>query len=269
MDASRFDTLARSLIDGTTRRGALTALLGGMLAMLGLAETAATKGKRKRKHKKKYRPTTQPGCTPSCGNNTCGPDGCGGECGSCTGGVCSNGACTCPSGMQPCQGACVAACSGATMLEPTQCVCCKFNGLECSFGDTCCTGVCTFDTGLPPTEKCRSQDIGGGCGFDSQCRSGICTNGHCVCPSDQVPCGADCWSPCPEGRVRVLSDCACCIDNGVSCAGKSNGCCAGQMACTGPGSTCKGRDKGTECTFTAQCATTTCFGGFCGGPPST
>jgi len=51
MDDTRFDNLLRSLSSGASRRGALGLLLGGPLALLGLAETEAKKGK-KRKRKR-------------------------------------------------------------------------------------------------------------------------------------------------------------------------------------------------------------------------
>ena len=64
MNPSRFDTLARSLTEVRTRRGALTALLGGALGLLGLTATAAKKkgsGKGKgKKNKNGGNPTGQP-----------------------------------------------------------------------------------------------------------------------------------------------------------------------------------------------------------------
>jgi hypothetical protein len=52
MDADRFDSLSRSLTDTPSRRGALAALLGGSLGLLGMTETDAKKGKKKKKKKK-------------------------------------------------------------------------------------------------------------------------------------------------------------------------------------------------------------------------
>lgn len=48
MDATRFDRLARSLTAARSRRGAAGTLLGGALGLLGLADTAARKGRKKK-----------------------------------------------------------------------------------------------------------------------------------------------------------------------------------------------------------------------------
>jgi hypothetical protein len=79
MDADRFDTLTRSLTEARSRRGAVAALLGGTLGLLGLAETAAKnkkkgkgkKGKGKKNKKKDEDNTNQnPGAPPdSCANS--------------------------------------------------------------------------------------------------------------------------------------------------------------------------------------------------------
>jgi hypothetical protein len=81
MDPSRFDTLARSLTEVRSRRGALSTLLGGALGLLGLADTAAKKGKGSGKGKKKKKngespptppvppPPQGPSCAATCSNN--------------------------------------------------------------------------------------------------------------------------------------------------------------------------------------------------------
>jgi len=70
MDADRFDRLSRALRQGVTRR-TLTSLLrvltfGAPLALLGLADAAATggKGKKKRRRKRKKSNTTTGTITP-------------------------------------------------------------------------------------------------------------------------------------------------------------------------------------------------------------
>jgi hypothetical protein len=59
MDAEQFDTLARSLTKGRSRRGALAAGLGGALGVLVLANSdeieAASKAAKRRKKKAKSR----------------------------------------------------------------------------------------------------------------------------------------------------------------------------------------------------------------------
>src|SRR5215218_10969864 len=95
MDDSRFDMLARSLIGARTRRGALSALLGGTLGSLGVMATEGKK-KKKKKKKKKARGGTPSGgtpvCTPQCAG--CGgSNGCGGTCGCGTNQFCDAGTC--------------------------------------------------------------------------------------------------------------------------------------------------------------------------------
>jgi hypothetical protein len=46
MDGARFDTLARSLTDAGSRRGALTALLSSTLGLLGFTDANARWNKR-------------------------------------------------------------------------------------------------------------------------------------------------------------------------------------------------------------------------------
>ncbi len=79
MDDTRFDKLLRSLSSGASRRGALGLLLGGPLALLGLAETEAKKGKKgkgkdKGKGKGKPPPPPPPFCPGRPGGTVCGSD---------------------------------------------------------------------------------------------------------------------------------------------------------------------------------------------------
>jgi hypothetical protein len=65
MDPIRFDTLTRSLTAARSRRAALAALLGGSLALLGLADsTAKKKGKGK---KNKLGQVCRASCNVTCG----------------------------------------------------------------------------------------------------------------------------------------------------------------------------------------------------------
>jgi hypothetical protein len=87
MDATRFDTLIRSLTDGSSRRAALGVGLGGVLAALGLGESEA---KKKRRRKKKCKRTCGP-CQ-RCKKGKCRPKPAGIPCGD--GGEClANGSC--------------------------------------------------------------------------------------------------------------------------------------------------------------------------------
>ncbi len=73
MDDTRFDNLLRSFSSGASRRGAMGLLLGGSVALLGLAETAAKNGKGKGKGKggKKSTPAPPPlTCEKQCPEST-------------------------------------------------------------------------------------------------------------------------------------------------------------------------------------------------------
>jgi hypothetical protein len=121
MDATRFDTFTRSLTEVRSRRGALAALLGGTLGLLGLAETAAKKGKRKGKGngKKKGRNPSPPPPPPdpSAPSPTC-TDGsmngsetdvdCGGSCPRCANGRRCGSRNDCASGRCGTDGTCLA-----------------------------------------------------------------------------------------------------------------------------------------------------------------
>lgn len=114
MDDDHFlDTLARSLTNSGSRRRALAASVGSLLAFSVLPLEA--KRKKKKRKKKKIEelvtlcvngqtltvpesvalsliaqgatygacPPPPPPCVPTCGAAQCGPDGCGGTCGTC------------------------------------------------------------------------------------------------------------------------------------------------------------------------------------------
>ena len=82
MDAQRFDTLVRSLGSGTRRRFTRSLLgltLGGLVPLLGLAESEAgkkgKKGKGKKKKKKKKDPPLPAGTCRSSSDCNGSPDG--------------------------------------------------------------------------------------------------------------------------------------------------------------------------------------------------
>jgi hypothetical protein len=69
MDAEHLDILVRFFTEPRSRRGTLAAVLGGTLALVGLAETAAKKkqkqGKRKKKRQTRVPPTPSTSLPPS------------------------------------------------------------------------------------------------------------------------------------------------------------------------------------------------------------
>jgi hypothetical protein len=177
MDAARFDTFARSLTNVRSRRGALTALLGGTLGLLGLTGTAAKKGKGKDKKKKKKGgnpsspppppadPTAPPPptCDPSCpGDQTC-----------------RNGTCVCPRGKEPCGGGCVSQCLGGAIRNPVTCGCCLPNGNYCDVGTAPCCGASCYII-LGQDGMCPGLGAGQSCAFNERCASGACVNGACT-----------------------------------------------------------------------------------------
>jgi hypothetical protein len=104
MDAMQFDTLTRALHDARSRRGALAALVGGTLGVLGLAETTAKK-KRKGKGNKNKGGKRSPTCSDGKKNGSESDVDCGGACprcsngkscatrSDCAGGLCAGGTC--------------------------------------------------------------------------------------------------------------------------------------------------------------------------------
>ena len=160
MDANHFDTLTRSLTDAHSRRGAVAALLGGTLGVLGLTDTTAKKGKgkgRKKKRKDKGNGDTgqTPGATPppapTCGdgikNGSETDVDCGGSCQPCANGQgCARRA--------DCAGDLV--CSGGT------CQACTANA-QCGQGCFCNASVCLTSTSVALANGC------GSCPSDTVC----------------------------------------------------------------------------------------------------
>ncbi len=115
MNQDRFDDLARTLASTTSRRTVLKTLAGsaagGLLALLGVGDTAATPG----------------GCKAS--GKKCK------EHDQCCSGDCVNGTCAaCPSGSKLCNGSCI-----------PQNDCCG----GCGSGQTCENGVCVTPQAQP------------------------------------------------------------------------------------------------------------------------
>jgi hypothetical protein len=161
MDAHCFDTLTRSLTATRSRRGTLTALLGGTLGLLGLADTAATKGKGNGKGKKKKKTggsspppaSTDPTILKEVGESCLGRR---------VGKSCQSGNCGC---------------------TPTTCTCrvdennCTNYGGPCTNDSVCCNGPCGWFNGLG---TCRNPQCGQP---GAQCNSldrVECCQGDCV-----------------------------------------------------------------------------------------
>jgi len=212
MDPTLFDNFTRTLTDARSRRGALTAVLGGTLGLLGLAETAAKKGKhvhgegkKKKKKKKKKKapvPTTQtpvsPPPPPSCSD--------------CAGGrTCQAGTCACPAAKPK-------VCPGSTICRQC-CVkadCTFFDEITPSVPECATDGVCVCATA--GTRFCGGLGFCGSCCSHAECTGGsLCdqpTPGAayaCVCRNTDVTCvGA--------GRTGCVPDTAICRNAcGTSC----------------------------------------------------
>ena len=244
MDPHRFDSLTRALTNARSRRGTLLSLLGGALGLLGLAETAAKKGKdvrgegknKKKKKKKKKRPSpasltpvslppppADPGTVPSppppppLPPPVCTPTSCTGK------RTCQNGICACPSGTKFCEfeGECEGCCSNAE----------------------CCNGAVPCP---PESQTCVDDGIKAVCG----CR-----------PGTEELCGGKCLAPCGQFQLRNPVTCGCCWRNGAGalsactsppCCGR---CVAGDIP---PFYACVGRNTDETCDFGGQCVSGIC-----------
>src|SRR5215207_6924815 len=126
MDARRFDTLARIVSTAGSRRRAVATAVGGVLALLGLANPHDATAKKKcppcKKRKQGKCKKKKPDGT-ACPGGTCR----GGSCIAATGG---NG---CPDGQRPC---------GTRCILPGQCC----TDTDCSTGTTCCGRLCVDTT---------------------------------------------------------------------------------------------------------------------------
>jgi hypothetical protein len=162
MDAARFDTLARSLMDRTTRRSTLAALLGGTLGLLGPRATQGKKGKkRKKKHRSPVSPPPAPTCSDGIQNGTETDVDCGGG--------------TCPR--------------------------CAI-GKACQFRRDCVSAVCTIETcqACNSSADC-GEDADGRCYCDPSATGGpqVCSKGtggigpYTSCAP--CPAGTTCLSP--------------------------------------------------------------------------
>jgi Chaperone of endosialidase len=153
MDADRFDTLTRSLTETHSRRGALAAVLGSSLGLLGLADVAANNKKKgngnKKKRNKGGNPTGQlpppPDSTAPPPDATCNPPCRGGQVCDGENCVCTNGTTFCRS-SKTCQQCCSDEdCCGQANCPPDKPVCRTNGGIGmcgCPSGEPICGGAC-------------------------------------------------------------------------------------------------------------------------------
>lgn len=173
MESDRFDTLARTLAEGCSRRG-VTRLLGS-LALGGLlvrdaGDSLAGKGKGKKKKKKKRSAPLAPPvvCTPQCVGRRCGSNGCGATCGAC--GQCQ----TC---------------------EPTAGLCPMTPGSD---DDPCTGGICCGGACCPPA--CTCQITGPLAPFAELLADHLdLPYPYCFAPGTGQTCSTS--SPCPAGTT--------------------------------------------------------------------
>ncbi len=272
MDDHRFDDLARSLINPSSRRGALL-LLAGALAALPL-----------------LRPDGAAACAPPGGK--CNPN----KPGRCCSGKCSpKGTCLCTKASQcrtplPCKKAVCArgkcttqnksdgaacdggACCGGTCIAvesscavPGKLGICASGALRCVNGQAVCE-----QTQQPQTETCN--------GLDDDC-DGVTDNGQGLCPPEKVCRDGNCV--CAGGSLCNRTDCFC-PQRGYYChtrVGESHGDCrcdpfvfcgndcpcpasGGYVCSASTQGTC--RCDGTRCGTACDCpAGKTCSNGLC------
>jgi hypothetical protein len=205
MESRRFDALVRSIDLRAPRRAALTALGGGLAALLLRHNVDNAEAKKKHKHKKKRKKKTCKSGTKKCGT-TCVPTAnccANADCGE--GAICQLGTCICPDeGDVACGQSCVdlatdpshcGACGHACMLPNSSS--CFHGACECSGAANECPAGCTcaarFEGGFACT---GGKPIGQECGDNEDCPpEKICTPaGVCTCSEDtECPLGSSCF----------------------------------------------------------------------------
>ena len=236
MDARRFDTLTRIVSTAGSRRRAVATAVGGVLALLGLADPHDATAKKKCSPCKKRK---QGKCKKK------KPDGT-----ACPGGTCQRGSCItdnrCPDGQKPCGPACILAGQ-----------CCT--STDCPIGTTCCNQLCT-DTMTDP-RHC------GGC--TTVCSAGkTCAGGRCCtareddCTTAGECCGTDvCSTGLPDNR------CTACVPKGSGC--EHAACCLGLFCVdlSTSGTTCVAcMPRGESCQNVGCCEGLFCQSGTCAEP---
>jgi hypothetical protein len=191
MDDSRFDALTRGFTNARSRRGALSALLGGTLGLLGLAGTTAKKSKSNGEGMKKSCPSCRKRKAGKCKGKKADGTGCE------NGGQCHNGSCISPAQAAPpppgddsspplLSRTCPAGqCTSDNYCGPG-CVCLDIGGVNrrCLAAGTCSAEPCSTVDSCGP--KCTCINPAGGktrCASAGACPAGTCSEGSC---------GADC-----------------------------------------------------------------------------
>jgi hypothetical protein len=194
MDSCRFDSLTRTLTTAHSRRGALTAALGGAVGIWGLVhpdEAAARKKKPCPPCKKRKK-------------DRCKPKAAGAPCTAFAGGVCQNGACVDVQGDEANCGAL---------------------GTTCGSKQVCQAGSCFPGSTCPATTS--AMCLGSGA-FTSSCNSAVFGSDLCVCSrsaegnvvcialppggcADKMPCSSS--TTCPPGQACVEVG-SCCPSTG-------------------------------------------------------
>jgi len=189
MDAHRFDEIIRSLSSPSPRRGLLSGLAGGILALAMAGEAEARKRKRR--------------CKPKCD-----------RCERCQKGTCRKT----KDGKKRCRrGKCVAKqpgtvnCGGACvnlMSDPRNCGAC---GRRCQLNATCSNGSCTCVNGACPDPAASC------CPASASPLTCMCSSGTFQVPGTPTP---DCQpvASCPPGTTACIGPfCQACCPTGSTC----------------------------------------------------
>lgn len=263
MDEKRFDDFTRAASAVGTRRGAVRAIAGGLIAAIVPAAAAGKSRRNKHKRgesgdrKKPRQGPTRPRCEK--GETLCGgacldrcPNGrvrdrhtC--EC-RCVGRPCRDGKvfdpltceCVCPDGMKDCGGACIGAdrcCPGERQCSSGGCV---PAGACCHDERQCANGRCVPEVG---TDCCQGERLcdnrfcipGDQCCFvtERDCPDGTCIpKGNC-CPGQKRCADGTCVADdacCPGERQCPSGGCvaadACCPGYEDACPSAPSGCCS-------------------------------------------
>jgi hypothetical protein len=251
MDSSIFDDMVRAVSHRNTRRGALGALAGGLLAVIAPLTGEA---KPKRRKKKGQRPK-------SC------PERCGGRCvARCPDVMTRNQTtcqCECPDEMNKCGQVCVGAdrccpgeksCGGGCIREQD---CCPHTEKWCP------TGVC-----IPKDACCPIVEEA--CGAECCVLGEECCNGVCGGTFSEI-CTKDGWCPqvgaqaCCAGSIQDCGDSPCCdFSAGEACCVSSldpveTTCCPGGPGQCAPGGCCPaGTEYKGDCEACCTNGTTAC-----------
>ena len=225
MDGNRFDDLIRAASRQNTRRDALRALAGGLLAALAPSAAAAREGKGRNDRPKKEDRRGTEGAGAETG--TPDPDGPTAE-------LREANRARCGSNEESCGGRCRLKCRQGRQRNPRTCECecirraCRggheFNlrtcRCECPVGTKDCGSTCVGGDRCCPGEK----RCGGGCIREDAC----CTRTHHKCPDGScLPKGQCCpgTSICPDSS---------CVPDGQCCPGErrcASGSCVGENEC--------------------------------------